>query len=70
MSLNSLAPKVELVGTLQVLLPTRRLLIADSLPEVPALVRELVCLDWHLGGIGTLDDRRRGEQWPWVGGEE
>jgi hypothetical protein len=36
-----LAPKVELVGTLQVLLQTRRLAIADSLPEAPVLVREL-----------------------------
>jgi hypothetical protein len=36
-----LAPKVELVGTLQVLLQTRRLVIADSLPEAPTLLREL-----------------------------
>jgi hypothetical protein len=36
-----LAPKVELVGTLQVLLQTRRLLIADALPEAAVLVREL-----------------------------
>jgi hypothetical protein len=36
-----LAPKLELVGTLQVLLQTRRLQIADSLPEAPILVREL-----------------------------
>jgi hypothetical protein len=36
-----LAPKIELVGTLQVLLQTRRLAIADSLPEAPMLLREL-----------------------------
>lgn len=36
-----LAPKTELVGTLQVLLQTRRLLIADALPEAAVLVREL-----------------------------
>jgi hypothetical protein len=36
-----LAPKVELVGTLQVLLQTRRLRIADALPEAEILVREL-----------------------------
>jgi hypothetical protein len=30
-----------LVGTLQVLLQTRRLRIADSLPDAPVLVREL-----------------------------
>jgi Terminase RNaseH-like domain len=34
-------PKLELVGTLQVLLQTRRLKVADSLPEAPVLVREL-----------------------------
>ena len=36
-----LAPKVELVGTLQVLLQTRRLQIADALVDAPVLVREL-----------------------------
>jgi hypothetical protein len=36
-----LAPKVELVGTLQVLLQTGRLKIAEALPEAPVLVREL-----------------------------
>ncbi len=36
-----LAPKVELVGTLQVLLQTRRLRIADALPEAQILIREL-----------------------------
>lgn len=34
-------PKLELVGTMQVLLQTRRLKVADSLPEAPVLVREL-----------------------------
>lgn len=34
-------PKLELVGTMQVLLQTKRLKIADSLPEVAVLVREL-----------------------------
>jgi len=34
-------PKLELVGTLQVLLQTRRLQIADALPEAAVLVREL-----------------------------
>jgi len=34
-------PKLELVGTMQVLLQTQRLKIADSLPEAPVLVREL-----------------------------
>jgi hypothetical protein len=33
-------PKLELVGTMQVLLQTQRLKIADSLPEAPVLVRE------------------------------
>jgi hypothetical protein len=34
-------PKLELVGTMQVLLQTRRLKIAESLPEAGVLVREL-----------------------------
>jgi hypothetical protein len=34
-------PKTDLVGTLQVLLQTRRLQIATSLPDVATLVREL-----------------------------
>jgi hypothetical protein len=34
-------PKKELVGTLQVLLQTRRLQVARTLPDAPALVREL-----------------------------
>ena len=34
-------PKLELVGTMQVLLQTQRLKIAESLPEAPVLVREL-----------------------------
>jgi hypothetical protein len=34
-------PKLELVGTMQVLLQTKRLKIADSLPEAAVLVREL-----------------------------
>jgi hypothetical protein len=36
-----LVPKVELVGTLQVLLQTRRLKVSDALPEAGVLVREL-----------------------------
>jgi hypothetical protein len=34
-------PKLELVGTMQVLLQTRRLKIADSLPDATILAREL-----------------------------
>jgi hypothetical protein len=34
-------PKLELVGTMQVLLQTRRLKIADSLPDAALLAREL-----------------------------
>lgn len=34
-------PKLELVGTMQVLLQTKRLKIAESLPEAPVLLREL-----------------------------
>jgi hypothetical protein len=34
-------PKLELVGTMQVLLQNKRIKIADSLPEAPVLVHEL-----------------------------
>src|SRR5262245_996770 len=37
-----LVPKQELVSTLQVLLQSRRLQLAPTLPEVPTLVRELL----------------------------
>ena len=39
---NWLVPKRDLVSTMQVLLQSRRLMVAEELPEAPLLVKELL----------------------------